>query len=191
MTGFDFEELKLGGAFAITNFYCSDQRGSFIKSFEQEIYKTEGIDFSASETFVTVSRKNVIRGLHFQLNNPQAKLICILNGNAWDVIVDLRKSSPTYKQWMCVELSSDGRNAVYVPRGFAHGFASLADNTTMLYQCSGKYDKKTDTGIVFNDPTIGIKWPIESKEAILSERDLDLMRFEDFEKKSCGMSGFE
>ena len=188
--GFDFEELGLYGAFAITNYYFSDKRGSFIKSYEHNVYHDAGISFSMSETFVTVSGNNVIRGLHFQLHQPQAKLICLLSGKAWDVIVDLRRSSPTYKKWISVELNSEGRNAVYVPRGFAHGFASLSDATTLLYQCDGDYDKETDTGIVYNDETIGVDWPIRDNKAILSDKDLELMSFEQFEIVSAGIDEY-
>ena len=184
MANFSFCKLSLNDAYAITNFYHDDKRGSFIKSFEKDIYASSGIMLSINETFVSVSQKNVLRGLHFQLRDPQAKLICLLSGSAWDVIVDLRKNSLTYKKWTSIELSSDGRNAVYVPRGFAHGFVSLADNTIMLYQCEGKYDKDTDTGILFNDKTIDIEWPINAEDAILSDRDLKLMDFDSFEKKA-------
>ncbi len=185
MAQFDFSELELKDAYAITNFYYSDLRGNFIKSFEKDIYKQAGISLKINETFVSVSKKDVIRGLHFQLNHPQAKLICVLKGKAWDVIVDLRKSSATYKKWISVELSSDGRNAVYVPRGFAHGFVALSDDVTMLYQCDGAYDKETDTGILYNDPEIGIKWPIPIENGIFSERDLHLMPFAEFERRSA------
>lgn len=183
MGQFEFTPLVLGGAYAIKNFCYSDQRGSFIKSFEKQIYSHGGIKFDISETFVSVSSQNVIRGLHFQLNAPQSKLICLLSGKAWDVIVDLRKSSPTYKKWVSIDLDSNGKNAVFVPRGFAHGFASLENNTTMIYQCEGPYDKETDTGIIYNDPTLNITWPIADSEAILSDRDKSLMLFSEFEER--------
>lgn len=183
-TTFEFSKLSLEGAYAIKNFYYEDIRGNFIKSYEKEIYENAGISFEMSETFVSVSCKNVIRGLHFQFCDPQAKLICLLKGEAWDVIVDLRRSSPTYKQWISVDLRSGGSNAVYIPPGFAHGFASLTDDMTMLYQCAGKYDKSTDTGILFNDETIGVKWPIDISTAVLSDRDAGLMKFDEFERKA-------
>ena len=126
--------------------------------------------------------ENVIRGLHFQTNGPQAKLVSVLAGNVWDVIVDLRADSPTYKRWLSVELSADNHMALYVPRGFAHGFLSMADDTIMLYQCDGVYDKETDTGILFDDPEIGIQWPIDLKQGIHSDRDLRLMHFSEYEK---------
>lgn len=184
MSKLDFSELELPGAYAITNFFFQDNRGSFIKSFDKVIYNECGIEFNINETFVSVSVQNVIRGLHFQLRNPQAKLVCVLKGKAWDVIVDLRRNSPTYKKWISIDLRSDGRNAVYVPKGFAHGFVALADDTTMLYQCDGDYDIETDTGILYNDKTIGITWPIDTRKGVFSDRDLRLMTFEEFEKKA-------
>ena len=134
------------------------------------------------EAFVSVSQKNVIRGLHFQLNNPQAKLVCAVKGKVWDVIVDLRQNSPTYKQWLGVELSAENHMALYVPRGFAHGFLSLEDDSIMLYQCDGAYDKASDTGIIFNDPEIGIEWPVDTAATIHSSRDMNLMSFKEYEE---------
>lgn len=171
---FIFKELDLKGAYLIKNFYSGDKRGFFTKCFEQNIFKNNGIDFELTETFVSKSEKNVIRGLHFQKNNPQAKLVSVVAGRAWDVIVDLRVDSPTFKQWRAQELSADNHLSFYVPRGFAHGFASLENETVMLYQCDGRYDKETDTGILFNDPIIGIEWPVDDSVAIHSERDLKL-----------------
>lgn len=178
--GFDFQELDLKGAYLISNFYAGDNRGGFTKSFEKDIYTEAGIDFQLNETFASRSMKNVIRGLHFQTHNPQAKLVSVVVGSVWDVIVDLRPNSSTFKQWIAHELSSDNHLSFYVPRGFAHGFASLEDGTVMLYQCDGKYDKVTDTGIRFDDPDIGIKWPVAESMAIHSTRDLELMSFKDF-----------
>lgn len=181
MAGFEFEKLYLDGAFCISNFSVGDNRGGFTKCFEKDIYKDGGIDFQLNETFVSVSAKNVIRGLHFQTNNPQAKLVCAIKGKVWDVIVDLRVNSKTYKQWTAVELSAENHKALYVPRGFAHGFASLEDDSIMLYQCDGAYDNETDTGIRFDDPDIGIKWPIDLACAIHSQRDLNLMSLKQYE----------
>lgn len=177
---FDFQELELKGAYLISNFYAGDNRGGFTKSFEKDIYKRAGIEFELNETFASRSMKNVIRGLHFQTHNPQAKLVSVVAGKVWDVIVDLRPDSPTFKQWIANELSADNHLSFYVPRGFAHGFASLEDNTVMLYQCDGKYDADTDTGIRFDDPDIGIDWPIDKSVAIHSARDMKLQSFKEY-----------
>lgn len=180
MSNFLFTKLGLEGAYLIEYFSVGDNRGGFFKSFEKDIYKEAGIDFTLNETFISVSAKNVIRGLHFQTNNPQAKLVSVPKGKVYDVIVDLRPESPTFKKWEGYELSDQNHRALYVPRGFAHGFASLEDGTLMMYQCDGAYDKETDTGIRFDDPDIGIKWPVEEGKDIHSQRDLGLMSLKDF-----------
>lgn len=172
-----FEKMALKDAYLITSFFAGDSRGGFEKIFERDIYYKEGIDFSVNETFVSYSNKNVIRGLHFQLSNPQAKIVTVLSGRVWDVIVDIRKDSPTFGKWVGEILSHDNHKAFYVPKGFAHGFAALEDNSIMLYQCQEPYDRDTDTGILYDDPTLGIKWPINIESSIHSERDLQLMSF--------------
>lgn len=184
--GFEFQELDLKGAYLINNCYAGDNRGGFTKMYERDIYKEAGIKFQLNETFASRSMKNVIRGLHFQTHNPQAKLVSVVAGRVWDVIVDLRPWSPTHKKWVAHELSAENHLSFYVPRGFAHGFASLEDNTVMLYQCDGKYDKETDTGIIFDDPEIGIEWPINLDISIHSERDLKLMSWLEYVKKYSG-----
>lgn len=179
---YKFTPLKLKDAFCIEYFYADDERGDFGKIFERDIYKEAGIGFSLTESFVSASSKNVIRGLHFQTENPQAKLVSVLHGKVWDVIVDLRWNSISYKKWEAVELSRQNHKALYVPRGFAHGFAALEEDTVMLYQCDGKYSKETDTGIRFDDPDIDIIWPIDLSVAIHSKRDMELMSFRDYSK---------
>jgi dTDP-4-dehydrorhamnose 3,5-epimerase len=132
-----------------------------------------------SETFCSVSEKNVIRGIHFQLNNPQAKIVTVLCGAVLDYIVDLRPESDTFKQWTCVELSEDNHLALFVPRGFGHGFCSMREGSIMFYMCDGAYDKETDTGIIYNDSELNIIWPTLDYE-IHSERDLGLMSFAEY-----------
>lgn len=187
MAGFEFRELELKGAFLIENFFVGDNRGGFTKNFEKDIFIDAGIEFQLNETFVSVSMKNVIRGLHFQLHDPQAKLVSVIAGSVWDVIVDLRPDSQTFKQWRAHELSAENHLSFFVPRGFAHGFVSLEDGTVVLYQCDGKYDSETDTGIRFDDPQIGINWPIDDK-TIHSERDLHLMSLEEYLKSPMNAS---
>ncbi len=179
--GYRFDELELKGAYLISNFSVGDNRGGFTKSFEKDIFAANGIAFSVNETFVSTSSKNVIRGLHFQTHGPQAKLVSVVNGSVYDVIVDLRKDSPTFGQWRGYYLNAKEHNALYVPRGFAHGFLSLEDNTQMMYQCDGAYDKESDTGIRFDDPNVGIVWPVaDMKNVICSERDAKLQSFTDY-----------
>lgn len=189
MGNFEFQKTQLENAILITSFFSGDNRGGFTKSFEKDIYKKAGIDFALNETFVSVSAKNVIRGMHFQLRNPQAKLVCVPKGAVYDVIVDLRPASSTYRKWQGFELNDENHNVLYVPRGFAHGFLSLKDDTYMLYQCDGAYDKETDTGIRYDDPVLNIVWPIENLDlSIHSERDLKLMSFVEYEK---GLKNYE
>ena len=180
MPKFDISETTLKGAFLITPFFAGDNRGEFVKNFERDIYKEAGIEFCINETFLSKSAKNVIRGLHFQIRHPQAKLVSVVRGRVWDVIVDLRPDSATYKKWLSFELSEENHRCVLVPRGFAHGFVSLEDDTVMLYQCDGKYDSETDTGIIYNDAEIGIDWPVDDTVAIHSARDLTLKSFKDY-----------
>lgn len=180
MTEFHFEKLKLEGAYLIENFSIGDFRGGFTKCFEENIFEKVGISFHLNETFYSRSSVNVIRGLHFQINKPQAKIVSVPTGRVYDVIVDLRPDSDTFGSWEGYELSSENHYALYVPRGFAHGFASLEDDTLMLYQCDGAYDKETDTGIRFDDPELNISWPVDLDQAIHSKRDLELMSFEKY-----------
>lgn len=186
MSNFSFTKLGLEGAYLIEYFSVGDNRGGFSKVYEKAIYKEVGIDFTLNETFISVSAKNVIRGLHFQTGNPQAKLVSVPKGKVYDVIVDLRLESLTFKKWEAFELSEQNHRALYVPRGFAHGFASLEDDTLMLYQCDGAYDKDTDTGIRYDDPDIGIEWPIEKGKDIHSQRDLQLMSLKSYIKSKNG-----
>ena len=106
----------------------------------------------------------------------------VVHGKVWDVIVDIRPESKTFGKWVSAELSAENHKALYVPRGFAHGFAALEDDTIMLYQCDGAYNKETDTGIRFDDPEIGITWPVDERDAIHSSRDMELMSFCEYRK---------
>lgn len=182
MAKFEITTLELDGAFLIDAFHSGDCRGSFTKNFEKKIFLKEGIQFNLSESFYSCSERNVIRGLHFQRKAPQAKLVSVMQGKAWDVIVDLRTDSETFGKWISLELSAENHKSLYVPKGFAHGFASLEDKTIMLYQCDGAYDSESDTGIRFDDPEIGIAWPVDEHLAIHSERDLELMSLKEYVK---------
>ena len=185
MSNFCFEKLDIEGAYIINSFYIEDNRGSFVKPFEKNVFLENGIDFRCSETFITSSEKNVIRGMHFQLNHPQIKLVGVLSGKVYDVLIDLRKESRTFGEWRGYYLSSENRTCLLIPRGCAHGFISLSNNSMVSYQCDGVYDKETDTGIIYNDPDINVRWPINDlSQAILGFRDKDLMSFSDF-KENC------
>ncbi len=183
MGNFDFEKLELEGAYLIHTFSAGDSRGGFTKCFEKDIYENAGIKFSLNETFISMSAKNVIRGLHFQTTNPQAKLVTVPHGKVFDVLVDLREDSKTFKKWQGFYLSSDNHDALYIPKGFAHGFASLEDGTLMMYQCDGAYNKETDTGIIFNDPDIAVQWPVDDLDkCVHSARDVSFLTLGEFIK---------
>ncbi len=185
MSGFTFDKLDIEGAYIINSFFSEDNRGSFINSFERNLFAKNGIEFNCSETFISSSGKNVIRGMHFQLYHPQVKLVGVLCGKVYDVIVDLRQESKTFGQWRGYYLSSENRMSLLIPRGCAHGFISLSDNSLVSYQCAGEYDKETDTGIIYNDPEIGIEWPVNDLNSVtLGARDRQLMSFHDF-KENC------
>lgn len=185
MVGFQFEKMDITDAYIIRSFCAEDNRGSFVKSFEKDIFAQNNIPFHCSEDFISYSTKNVIRGMHFQLFHPQAKIVGVISGKVFDVIVDLRKESDTFGEWRGVYLSAENRSCLYIPKGCAHGFISLSDNSIVSYKCDGKYDKETDTGIIFNDADINIEWPINDiSNAVLGLRDKNLMTFAEF-KKNC------
>ena len=124
--------------------------------------------------------KGVLRGLHFQMPpHTQAKLVRVIRGTVFDVAVDLRTESPTYGKWLGFELTAENFNMLYVPRGFAHGYCTLEDNTEFMYKCDNFYAPESDTGLRWNDPTIKINWPV--KDPILSDKDKDTPFFKDFE----------
>ena len=185
MANFSFEKMDIEGAYIINSFFSEDNRGSFVKSFEKNIYEQNGIIFNCTEDFISHSTKNVIRGMHFQLYHPQTKLVGVISGKVYDVIVDLRENSKTFGKWRGVYLSAENRTSLLIPKGCAHGFISLSDDSIVSYKCDGKYNKETDTGILYNDPEINVDWPINDINlAVLGSRDKQLMSFSDF-KKSC------
>ena len=180
MGKFEIIPIDIGG-YIFTNVFSDDNRGSFSKLFETDEFSANELSLSISESFVSCSDKNVIRGMHFQLRNPQIKIVSVLSGKIYDVLIDLRKNSSTYGQWRGFYLSSENHRSIIVPRGFAHGFLSLSDKSTVLYQCDGRYDKESDTGIVYNDKDINVNWPIDLDDAIVGTRDKELMTFKTFQ----------
>lgn len=183
MSDFSFIKTDIEGAYLISSFSSEDNRGIFVKNFEKDIFAQSGIKFSCNEIFYSYSTKNVIRGMHFQTNNPQAKLVGVISGRVYDVIVDLRRNSTTYGQWRGFYLSSINRNSLLIPKGCAHGFASLAEESIVSYVCDGAYDRNSDTGIRFDDPDINIEWPINRlDDCVVSAKDRKLMSFHDFEQ---------
>lgn len=166
------ETCEIEGLKVITPTVLGDERGYFFESYHYEDYRAAGIDEVFVQDNQSASRRGVIRGLHFQIEHPQAKLVRVLKGEVFDVVVDIRKGSPTYGQWHGVLLSEENKKQFFVPKGFAHGFLVLSDYAEFFYKCTDFYHPGDEGGILYNDPAIGIKWPIpEGMELIFSERD--------------------
>lgn len=183
---FSVENLEIEGLKVITPFYAEDKRGYFLKDFEENIYKGFGLGNLLSESFFTKSKRGVIRGLHFQINRPQIKIVSVLQGEVLDVAVDLRRYSDTFGKWEAIVLSEVNHKSLYIPAGFAHGFQVLSDDALVSYKCIGNYDGETDTGIRYNDEELNIVWNKEY-EAVVSKRDMSLMTLAEFKNTYGGL----
>ena len=159
---------KLEGVFIIDNFNATDERGSFIKTFNSNTFKENGLVFEIRESYYSVSNKNVIRGMHFQLPpNDHEKLVYVTKGSIIDVVLDLRKNSKTYKQHISINLSKDNNKSIFIPRGLAHGFKSLECGTITVYNVSSGYNSESDNGVKFD--SFGFDWKVNN--FIMSVRD--------------------
>lgn len=158
----------LNGLLIITPRLFHDARGYFFESFHQTRYAALGLPPFVQDNH-SVSKKNVIRGLHYQQPNAQGKLVFVTRGKVWDVVVDIRKSSPTFGQWFSLILSDENHTQLYIPPGFAHGFCTLSDEADFAYKCTDVYTPGAEHGIRFDDPDINIPWPTTTP--ILSEKD--------------------
>lgn len=183
---FDFQELDLKGAYLIKPFLATDDRGGLIKDYNVDVFKAQGIDHELKETFYTISKKGVIRSTHFQLIKPQPKLMRCISGKVFYVIVDLRPESETYGQYRSMILSGDDVVCVLCPAGFGQGYLVIEDSV-MSYKASEVFCGEGDSGIMYNDPEIGIEWPFEliggKENLIISEKDLNLMSFKEYDRK--------
>jgi dTDP-4-dehydrorhamnose 3,5-epimerase len=169
-------ETKLKGCFMIEPKLFKDSRGYFFESFNQHRFNEligKNIDFvQDNESF---SSKGVLRGLHFQTGEyAQAKLVRVIKGMVLDVVVDLRKDSPTFSKHFSIELSEDNKKQLFVPRGFAHGFIVLSDTAVFAYKCDNFYNKASEQGLRYDDPSLGIDWKLPQHEFIVSDKDLVL-----------------
>jgi len=155
-----------------------DSRGYFFESYNQRVCKEAGITTRLIQDNQSASCYGVIRGLHYQLPPyAQAKFIRVLSGKIYDVVVDIRVGSPTYKKIFAIEISAENRLQLYVPAGFAHGFSVLSENAEVLYKCDRFYNKKSEAGIRYNDPELNIDWKIPPGKEIISEKDRTLPLF--------------
>ena len=172
---FKFEST---GACLITPFAAPDKRGEFTKDFNSELFRKNGINFTVHEILNVTSKKGVLRCIHFQVLNSQAKVVRCLRGAIIDVIVDLRRHSPTFGKWFAYELTAENKQMLYVPHGFAHGYLVLEDDTQVEYFCDDTYNPDYDTGLHYLDPDVNIDWPwdrIGSEEnVIVSDKDEEL-----------------
>jgi dTDP-4-dehydrorhamnose 3,5-epimerase len=157
-----------------------DQRGYFLESWHEERFASHGITASFVQDNHSNSLRGSLRGLHYQIDNPQGKLIRVVSGDVFDVAVDLRRSSPTFKRWVSIRLSSENHRQLWIPPGFAHGFYVLSPAADLLYKCTTYYTPAADRSIRWDDPEIGIEWPLlEGCPPIISAKDAAAPLFRD------------
>ena len=172
----DFEELSIKGVYLIKNFIADDPRGVFVKTFHKDQFQSRDLGYSFQESYYSVSKKNVIRGMHFQLPPyDHEKLVYVTDGEVLDVVLDLRKESETFGKSVSINLR-EFSNSVYVPKGCAHGFLTLSPTATLVYSVSTVYNQNADTGILWN--SIGFDWPVQ--KPIISGRDEKFLTFAEF-----------
>ena len=188
-TRFNFSETAISGLIEVTPFNADDVRGCFTKDYSKEVFEANGIHHDLAEVFYTTSREGVIRALHFQRVKQQPKLVRCIWGHVWDVVVDLRKDSPTFKKWLSFDLTGEGHNEILIPAGCAHGDLVL-EESIVSYKCSEKFYGEYDDGILWNDPEIAVAWPLEkiggADNVILADKDMNLQTFEQFMGKYGG-----
>ncbi len=178
MSNFTFRKCgEIEGLYEITPKIFGDARGYNIVSYEYEQFKEAGLDMVFVQDNESASRKGVLRGLHYQKEHMQGKLVRVVSGRVFDVAVDIRKGSPTYGKWYGIILDSEKKNMFYVPEGFAHGFMVLSDYAEFLYKLTDYYHPEEEAGFMWNDPAIGIEWPKIDAEVILSEKDQNYAPF--------------
>lgn len=162
-------ETGIPGLLVIEPKVFGDDRGYFLESWNKTRYWEAGLKEDFCQDNMSFSRKGILRGLHLQNPNPQGKLVSVAMGDVFDVAVDLRKGSPTFSKWYGVHLSGVKKNQLFVPKGFAHGFCVLSETALFTYKCTDFYNPKSEFSIIWNDPDIGVKWPIDQPE--LSAKD--------------------
>jgi dTDP-4-dehydrorhamnose 3,5-epimerase len=174
-------ETILKGCYVLEPSVFKDERGLFFELYQKEVFeKTIGHEVLFVQDNVSVSKKGVLRGLHFQKeSHSQAKLVTVLKGEVLDIVVDLRSGSETFGKYFKQKLSSVNRKSIFIPKGMAHGFLALSDNAIFSYKCDSKYNVQSESGILYNDPNLNIDWELPINELILSEKDLKLPMLKD------------
>lgn len=185
MKKFIKEKTFIENLFIIKPLIFKDDRGFFYESYNKKDFFELGITEEFVQDNHSKSQKNVLRGLHFQKNYPQGKLIRVIKGKIYDVVVDLRKESSAFGKWFGVELSGKNKYMLYIPKGFAHGFLTLEDRTEVLYKTTDYYNPEDESGIIWNDEKLDIDWKfkeysIDEKNLVLSEKDKDQQPFKKF-----------
>ncbi|WP_369930791.1 dTDP-4-dehydrorhamnose 3,5-epimerase [Xanthomonas sp. NCPPB 2632] len=164
-----FVETSLPGCIVIEPQVFGDSRGFFYESYNEAKYREAGIDRRFVQSNVSRSARGVLRGLHYQWPHPQGKLVSVLEGEVYDVAVDIRRGSPTFGQWAGVMLTAENHRHFWIPEGFAHGFCVVSEHATFSYQCTDLYDAKADGAVRWDDPAVGIDWPLT--DPLLSDKD--------------------
>ncbi len=158
-----------------------DHRGYFLETWRESAFAELGISQKFVQDNQSKSAQGILRGLHYQLNKPQGKLLRVIAGEIFDVAVDLRKSSPSFGQWVGERLSEDNHRQLWIPPGFAHGFYVLSDSATVVYKCTEYYSPADERSLLWNDSDIAISWPLLAQSPVLSEKDLKGLRLHDAE----------
>lgn len=183
MTNFNFQKTNIDGLLKIEVLSRNDNRGSFVKDYSDFVFKNNNIAYNLKEIFYTYSKKGVLRGLHFQEIEEQAKLVRCIKGLIWDVVVDLRYESDTFGKWLAFELSETNMIELLIPKGCAHGYLVL-ENSIVSYKCNNKFIDEYDSGIFWNDKNLKIEWPLEKvggvENLIISQKDQKLKSFSEY-----------
>ena len=167
----------ISGLLVIEPTVFGDARGFFLESYNEKRYRDAGVDVHFVQDNISFSRRGTLRGMHFQNPNPQGKLLQVLQGEVFDVAVDIRKGSKTFGKWHGLLLSGENKRQFYIPEGFAHGFLVLSDTALFQYKCTGLYSPKDEMALRWDDPDVGILWP--AKDPLLSDRDSKALRLRD------------
>ncbi len=181
---FTFESTPVDGVFVITPKVYGDARGYFMETYQYQNFKDAGLDMEFVQDNQSKSTKGVLRGLHFQTRNSQGKLVRVTVGEVWDVAVDIRKDSLTFGKYFGVKLSAENHKMFYIPEGLAHGFVVLSDEAEFVYKCTNYYDPGSEAGLMWNDPDLGIQWPVENLDPLLSEKDQKHPSFREYCEKN-------